>query len=100
MGRIFFQCLDFYRNFAICNLQFAFYNSGLSGLGIGMKIKRIQIGIKSLDDTLREAGEVFEKVAAGKSVRRRSAIYFRTITEMRRFLTEKRLELIKVIKDR
>ncbi|MEK6699516.1 MAG: hypothetical protein AABZ10_10815 [Nitrospirota bacterium] len=65
-----------------------------------MKIKRIQIGIKSLDDTLREAGEVFEKVAAGKSVRRRSAIYFRTITEMRRVLTEKRLELIKVIKDR
>ena len=35
MGRIFLQCLDFYRNFTIFNLQFAFYNSGLSGLGIG-----------------------------------------------------------------
>jgi predicted transcriptional regulator len=65
-----------------------------------MKIKRIQIGIRSLDDALREAGEVFEKAAAGKSVKRRSAIYFRTITEMRRVLTEKRLELIKVIKDK
>ena len=42
---IFFQYLDFYRNFAICNLQFAFYNSGLSRLGIRVKI-RIQIGIR------------------------------------------------------
>src|SRR3989304_2210361 len=33
MEKVFFQCFDFYRNFAICNLQFAFYNSGLSGLG-------------------------------------------------------------------
>ena len=86
MGRIFFNVLIL-PQFCNFNLQFAFYNSGLSGLGIGMKIKKIQIGIKSLDDTLREAGEVFEKVAAGKSVRRRSAIYFRTITEMRRVLT-------------
>jgi predicted transcriptional regulator len=65
-----------------------------------MKVKRIQIGIKSLDETLKEAGEVFEQAATGKAVKRRSAVYFSTITEMRRVLTEKRLELIKVIKDR
>lgn len=65
-----------------------------------MKVKRIQIGIKSLDETLKEAGKVFEQAVTGKTIKRKSAIYFSTISEMRRVLTEKRLELIKVIKDR
>jgi hypothetical protein len=34
-----------------------------------MKTKRIALGIKNFYDTLREAGETFEKAAAGKSIR-------------------------------
>lgn len=65
-----------------------------------MKIKKIYIGIKTLEDTLQEAGEAFERASAGKAVKQKSAIYFSTIKEMRKVLTEKRLELIKTIKDR
>ena len=65
-----------------------------------MKIKKIYIGIKSLDGALKEAGEVFEKAAKGKKVTAKSAVYFSNLKEMRRTLTEKRLSLLKTIKDR
>lgn len=65
-----------------------------------MRIKKIHIGIKSLDDALREAGEVFERSSRGKAVRPKKAIYFSSLKEMRRVLTEKRLELLRMIKDR
>ena len=65
-----------------------------------MKIKKIRIEIKSLDAALKEAGSVYEKVSAGKTVKPKSAVYFSSIKEMRAVLTEKRLELIKAIKDR
>ena len=64
-----------------------------------MKIKKILIGIKSLNDSLTEAGQVFEQVSAGKSPKRKNAVYFSNLKEMRRVLTEKRLELLKIIKD-
>ena len=64
-----------------------------------MKIKRVKIEIKSLNDALKETGEVFEKLSKGKHVQKRTAIYFSNLKEMRKVLTEKRLELLKVIKD-
>ncbi|MBM4350600.1 MAG: hypothetical protein FJ106_12030 [Deltaproteobacteria bacterium] len=65
-----------------------------------MKIKKVYIGIKSLDETLREAGEVFEQVSKGKAVKQKTAVYFSNLKEMRRVLTERRLELLKTIKDK
>lgn len=65
-----------------------------------MKVKKIHIEIKSLEKALKEAGEVFEGIANGRKVRRKSAVYFPNIKEMRRALTEKRLEIIKTIKDK
>lgn len=65
-----------------------------------MKIKKICIGIKSLDDALKEAGAVFEKVSKGKKTKSKTAVYFSNLKEMRRALTEKRLELLKAIKDK
>ena len=65
-----------------------------------MRIKRIHIVVKSLDETLKEAGEVFEEVSKGKAPKRKTAIYFSNIKEMRRVVTERRLELLKVIKDK
>lgn len=53
-----------------------------------MKIKTIHIEVKSLDAALNEAGDVFENIARGKAVRRKNAIYFSNLKEMRRALTE------------
>lgn len=65
-----------------------------------MKIKRVKIEIKSLDNALKEAGEVFEKLSKGQQVQKKTAIYFNNLKEMRKVLTEKRLEILKTIKDK
>lgn len=65
-----------------------------------MKIKKIFIGVKTLNDALKEAGEVFEKLSADKAPKQKSAVYFNNLREMRRVLTEKRLGLLKTIKDK
>jgi predicted transcriptional regulator len=65
-----------------------------------MKVKRISIGIKSLDEALKEAGETFTNLAEGKPVKKKRAIYFSNIKDFRKVLTDKRLELLKTVKDR
>lgn len=65
-----------------------------------MKIKKIQIEIKNLEGALKEAGQVYEQLAKGKKGKKKSAIYFSNLKEMRRALTEKRLEIIKTIKNK
>jgi predicted transcriptional regulator len=63
-----------------------------------MKTKKITIEIRTLDDALKEAGDVFEKLEKGQVVAEKSALYFPNLKEMRRVLTEKRLELLRTIK--
>jgi predicted transcriptional regulator len=65
-----------------------------------MKIKKIYIDIKSLDASLKEAGEIFEQASKGKKIKQKTAVYFSNLREMRRVLTEKRLELLKTIKEK
>lgn len=65
-----------------------------------MKVKKIFVGVKPLDDILKEAGETFEHLAKGKAVKHKRAIYFAGLKEMRRVLTERRLEILKTIRDR
>ena len=65
-----------------------------------MKVKKISIEIKSLDGALKEAGETFAKLAAGQHARKKTAIYFSNIKDFRKVLTDKRLELLKTVKDR
>jgi predicted transcriptional regulator len=65
-----------------------------------MKVKKIHIKIRKLDDALTDAGKAFEKLAEGKTVQKKSALYFSNIKDFRKVLTEKRLELLKTIKDR
>jgi len=65
-----------------------------------MKIKTIHIEVKSLDEALTEAGDVFEEISQGRAVKRKHAIYFSNLKEMRRVLTEKRLELLHTVKER
>lgn len=65
-----------------------------------MKIKRVRVEIKGLDEALKEAGEVFERLTKGEHVKKKEAVYFTNLKEMRKVLTEKRMELLKAIKDR
>ena len=65
-----------------------------------MKVKKIHVEIKTLDDTLREAGRTYDTISKGKETKKKTAVYFSTVKDMRRALTEKRLELLKTIKDR
>ena len=64
----------------------------------GMKTKKITIEVRTLDDALKEAGEVFDKLQKGQVVMEKRAVYFPNLKEMRKVLTEKRLELLKTIK--
>ena len=63
-----------------------------------MKTKKITIEVRTLDDALKEAGDVFEKPTKGQVVAEKGALYFPNLKEMRRVLTEKRLKLLRTIK--
>ena len=66
-----------------------------------MKIKKVKFGIRSTDDVLREAAETVKSVAAGKKVRPNGhRLFFTSPEALRRFLTPKRLELIRLVRKR
>ena len=66
-----------------------------------MKAKKIKIGIRGTDDVLREAAETMKSVAAGKKVRPKGhRLFFTSPEALRRFLTPKKLELIRLVRKR
>ena len=66
-----------------------------------MKIKKVKFGIRSTDDVLREAAETMKSVAAGKKVKPKGhRLFFTSPEALRRFLTPKRLELIRLVRKR
>jgi predicted transcriptional regulator len=65
-----------------------------------VKVKNIKIGVRSLDTAFEEWAQTFEKVRRGKKIDKRRGVYFTSLEAMRRVLTEKRLELLHIIKDR
>jgi len=64
-----------------------------------MKIRKIEIGIKPLKESLHEFANVWDKLQHGEKVEKRSGIYFESIDAMRKVLTNKRLTILKVIKE-
>lgn len=64
-----------------------------------MKVKNIKIGVRSLDTAFEEWAQTFEKVRKGKKIDKRRGVYFTSLEAMRKVLTEKRLELLHIIKD-
>ena len=64
-----------------------------------MKIRRIKIGIKPLKESLHEFAVVWDKLQHGENVKKRTGIYFESIDAMRKVLTNKRLTILKVIKE-
>ena len=64
-----------------------------------MKVKRIDIGIKRLKDSLRDFAETWKSVESGKRVRKEEGIYFESIDDMRSVLTNNRLAILRVIRE-
>ena|SRR3989338_1884863 len=65
-----------------------------------MEVRNVIIRIGGLKSALREAAEVMEKVKRGEKVTPKSSIGFESIDTLRRVLTPKRLELLKMIKEK
>jgi predicted transcriptional regulator len=64
-----------------------------------MKVKKIDIGIKGLQESLKNFAETWKKLEGGKKVKKEEGIYFDSIDAMRAVLTNNRLLIIKTIKD-
>ncbi len=66
-----------------------------------MKAKKVKIGIRGTDDVLREAAETMKSVAEGERVKPKGhRLFFTSPEALRQFLTPKRLELIRLIRER
>lgn len=65
-----------------------------------MKVKNIKIGIRTRDKALEEAKDVMRKLSKGEKVKKQTGIYFENLDAMRRVLTEKRLEILHIVKER
>jgi predicted transcriptional regulator len=65
-----------------------------------MGLKTIRVRIKSVDEALADAIGVMRAVEAGKRVKKRGANYFESLEAVRAALTEKRLALLRVIRER
>ncbi|HAK89924.1 MAG: hypothetical protein A2X55_00450 [Nitrospirae bacterium GWB2_47_37] len=64
-----------------------------------MKVKKIDIGIKGLKESLEDFAEAWEKLKAGKKVKKEEGIYFDSIDAMRSVLTNNRLLILKTIRE-
>jgi predicted transcriptional regulator len=64
-----------------------------------MRVKKIDIGIKGLQESLNDFSEVWKKLEAGKKVRKEEGIYFDSIDNMRAVLTNNRLLILKTIRE-
>jgi predicted transcriptional regulator len=64
-----------------------------------MKVKRIDIGIKRLKDSLIDFAETWKSVESGKRVRKEEGIYFESIDDMRSVLTNNRLAILRAIRE-
>lgn len=63
-----------------------------------MKVRRVKIGIKGVEELLEGAKEVMKKLEQGEKVKKRTGVYFTSLEAFRKALTPKRLELLHIIK--
>jgi predicted transcriptional regulator len=65
-----------------------------------MNIKKINIGIKSLNESLEDFADTWRKLESGEKVKKEEGIYFESIDDVRSVLTNNRLLILKTIKDK
>src|SRR4030067_536887 len=68
--------------------------------GICMKVKKVKIGIKTLEEVLRDTGEVMKKIARGEKLKpvKESEVYFTSFEGFRKALQQNALGLIMLLK--
>ena len=65
-----------------------------------MNVKKIDIGIKGVAESLKDFSEAWKKISSGKKVKKEEGIYFDSIDTMRAVLTNNRLLILKTIRER
>ncbi len=65
-----------------------------------MRVKRVKIGIKSLEDVLEDTKEAMKKLEQGEKIKSEKGLYFESIEGFRKALTPKRLELLRLIREK
>jgi predicted transcriptional regulator len=65
-----------------------------------MNVKKINIGIKSLNESLEDFADTWKKLESGKKVKKEEGIYFESIDAVRSILTNNRLLILKTIKEK
>ena len=63
-----------------------------------MKLKKIDVGIKGLEESLTDFARTWKAHEAGKQVKRQEGTYFDSIDTMRGVLTNSRLLVLKTIR--
>lgn len=63
-----------------------------------MKVKKVKIGIKSIEESLEEAKKTMRLIAQGDQVKKEVGVYFTSFEAFRKALTPRRLELLHLIK--
>lgn len=63
-----------------------------------MKVKKIRI--KSLEDSLQDFATAFKSISNKKPVKQKGGVFFASMEAVRKVLTEKRIELLRVIKQK
>ena len=64
-----------------------------------MQVKQVKIGIRPLEDTLENFAQICEAIERGEAVEKQPAgVYFSNLDAFRKALTQKRLELLHVIR--
>lgn len=65
-----------------------------------MIVKNIKIAIKTREELFHEVEKVWSGVESGKKAKKQEGLYFENLEAMRKVLTEERLRILKVVKQR
>ncbi|HYA26976.1 MAG TPA: MarR family transcriptional regulator [Thermodesulfovibrionales bacterium] len=65
-----------------------------------MKVKKVRIDIKSLENVLNSAKYTIKKLERGEKVKKQTGVFFTSLEIFRKAVTPKRLELLHLIKTR
>ena len=65
-----------------------------------MKVKRLKVGVRSLEEGLQEFGSTLKALQSGKVLPKRTGVYFVSVEAMRQVLTPSRLTLLHCIRSR
>ncbi len=63
-----------------------------------MKVKRLSIGIKSVDEVMADFGRAAKALARGEPVAKKEGLYFTDLRAFRRAITDRRLAILRAIK--